>query len=144
MKRDEPLRRKLTKEIEFSLKSGQSLVVSLSMLGNGLDRIIVENEDGVVKVTARSGPAGGNFEFCEYEKEPEGSSHCTFWLGNQKAKFMIVDYLLSHFWGQFTWGKLIELHNNKRFVAAITRAAKKLAEEFESRAAEELNRLVPK
>lgn len=125
------------KEIEFILGENQSLVVSCSLLGPGLDRVIVKNEDGQTKALAVA-TSGSHFHF----KEGKESAHrCDFWIANLDSGEAIADILQSKFWGQFNWGELIAYQEGKRFSRKIKRRIKQLVEEFESHAAKELNQI---
>ena len=123
-------------EAEFTIRRGQSLVISLGMPKVGLDRIIIENKKGGVKVSANG---RSRFEFSNKKIAPNA---CDFWLSNPSSKILLEDYLVSCFWGQFNWSKLFKYQNNKKLERLVKERIRKLVEEFESKAARELNNMI--
>jgi hypothetical protein len=130
-----------TDHAEFQLKPGQSLVVNLfeGLSEFGLDRIVAEfNKDGKsVKVAANG---YGSFEFSKRRKDAN-SALADFILQNPSLKTALIDYIGGKFWGQFNWGELAKLNENKKFVRRINRKLRKLVSEFEEKASKELNNL---
>lgn len=131
-------KKRLVKEVEFKLGKGKTLVISYTLCGPGLDRVIVENKEGIVAVRAEG---RSRFEFSDDKISPYA---CDFWLANPKSDLLIADILLAKFWGQFNFGQLRVLVRNKKLNGALNREAKKLVQEFEERASARLNRLVKK
>lgn len=123
-------------EVEFAMKRGQSLVISLGMPKIGLERIIIENKSGAAHVQAH-----GRTRF-EFSNIKAGANSCDFWLANPFSKILLEDYLTSCFWGQFNWSELFKYQGNKKLGQLVREHIKKLVEKFESRAARELNNLV--
>lgn len=132
------LRKRFVKEVEFKIKDGQSLVVSLGMPLLGLDRIIVENNNGVVEIKAEG---RSRFEFSNQKIHP---GTCDFWLANPTSAILLPDYLYSCFWNQFNWGELFRHKNNKILDKELKKEIRKLVLEFESKAANELNEIFEK
>ena len=125
-------RKRLVRSVKFSIGKGKSLVISLSS-EIGLDRVIVENEGGVTRVTA-DGHSG--FEFSDKKQEP---GMCDFWLGNPSITATFKDYLEGRFWGQFNWGELFRYQKNAKLRRELRSEIQKLADEFESNAERRLN-----
>jgi hypothetical protein len=130
-------RKRLSKEIRFKMKNNQSLVISCFLLPDaGLERVIVENKNGITNVHAIGRT---RFEFCQRKKHDP--SQCDFWLANPKDELMIEDIIRSKFWGQFTYNDLFKYGKDKKFNRALNRKIKKLVEEFEKKASQELNQM---
>lgn len=127
---------RLVKEIEFEIPKNKDLVILLNSLTAGIDRVIVENKNGVVKISANG---HSRFEFSDKKAE---SGHCDFYLGNPSTHILLEDYLASKFWGQFNFGELFAYQANKALNRAIKQEIKKLIGKFESKAASRLNGLV--
>ena len=130
--------RQFVKEVEFKMRRGQSLVISLGINPSGLDIVIVENNKGVTEVTARG---HSRFEFSDDKVHPNA---CDFSLSNPYRRILLEDHLISQFWGQFGWGELFKHHKNRSFKKAINEAIKQIVEEFESDAVEKLNGITEK
>ena len=124
--------KRFVKSAEFSFGKGKSLVVSL-FSNCGLDRIIIENEHGIVHVKATG---HSRFEFEDKKQEP---NMCDFWLGNPSMTIALFDYLEGRFWGQFNWGELFRYQKNPKLKRVLTTEIKKLVDEFENNAARRLN-----
>ena len=135
-----PKTRRLVREAAFSLGRGQSLIVSIAMLGTGLDRVLVERDRrGSVRVHAINGPGGGRFEFDDVKRGP---SACDFWIARTDSRTSIADILRSLFWSQFTYGELSELRRNGQLQGKLTHAVRSLADDMERTAARRLNSMV--
>ena len=130
-------KKRLVKSVEFSFGKGKSLVVSL-LSNSGLDRIIIENEHGIVRVKAT-----GHSRF-QFEDKKQGPNMCDFWLGNPPVTVTLSDYLEGRFWGQFNWGELFRYQKNTKLKKALTAEIKKLVDEFEANAARRLNGILNK
>ena len=130
---------RLVKKAKFRLKPHQDLVVSLGLLGTGLDRVIVEHDDsGVVRVGAYNGPGGGTFEFQSGKRQG-----CDFFISRAQPKVTLEETVTSMFYGQFTWTELTVLHGNRRLRRKLDSAVRALVREFEENAVQRLNSLVP-
>jgi len=132
---------RLLKEVKFELKEGQYLVANYTLLGAGLGRIIVENKNGAVKVSAETGPSGSRFEFGEGKTNP---NQCDFWLANAKPDVLLKDIIRTKFWGQFSFGELFRYQKDQKLSRKINREITKLVAEFEEKAAIHLNALLKK
>ena len=131
------MKTRMVRSANFSVGKGKSLIIGLSS-SFGLYRIVLENENGVVKVRAEG---ASRFEF---RNKPRGRGECDFWLGNPPHDTALQDYLGRKFWDQFTWGDLIRYHRLPGFRREIRTAIKKLVEEFDSKAARRLNSILKK
>lgn len=130
--------KKLVREAMFDIAPGESLRVSMNMLGSGLDTVdVVRDRRGHVSVRATNGPGGGRFEF----ERLVGQGQFDFWLARAEARVEIADMLRSRFWSQFTWGEMAELRKDPQLQGRLTMALRKIAEEFERMAAKRLRRL---
>ncbi|MEX1064243.1 MAG: Ada metal-binding domain-containing protein [Candidatus Paceibacterota bacterium] len=129
-------KKRLVKEIRFKMRNGQSLVIFLGLPVAGLERVIIENNNGVVEVSADS---HSRFEFSDKKID---SNTCDFYLTNPTWNTALTDYLLSCFWSQFGWGDLARYQNDPALVRAVRKEIRKLVEEFEPMAAERLNKIV--
>lgn len=137
-------KKRLVRDVDFTVEDGQCLIISHTLLGDGLSRVVINVKDGKAKVRA-NGRTRFEFEDRRQGQDGKRKDHsCEFWLGNTKADVLLEDVLRGKFWGQFTFGKLVDLKENKRFVRALNRAIKKLVAEFEEKAATHLNSLVKK
>ena len=130
-------KKRLVKSAEFSFGKGKSLVVYLSS-NIGLDRIIVENKNGVVCVRAEG---HSRFEFDDKKREP---NTCEFWLGNPPITVALKDYLYERFWGQLNWGELFRYQDDTKLKRALKAKIQKLVNEFESKAAQQLKDILKK
>ena len=128
---------RLVKSAEFSMGEGKSLVIALSS-DIGLDRIIIENKDGATQVRAEG---HSRFEFDDTKQRP---NQCDFLLRNPSRIETFEDYLDGKFWGQFAWDGLFKYQNNARLKRALKAEIKKLACEFERKAARRLNGIFKK
>lgn len=136
MPKSKKRQKRLVKEIEFKICKGKSLVVSMGFPSIGLDRIIIENNQGVVEVKAQG---RSRFEFSDKKIGPHA---CDFWLSNPPKNILLEDYIISQFWGQFTWGDLAKFQSSRVFKKSINVAIKELIAEFESKAVGRLNGIV--
>ncbi len=128
-------KRRIRGEVEFVLGKNETLGVSFSILGPGIDRVFVTNEGGKVKVHANAA-SGSHFLF---HKGKTGSYHCDYWIENPSPAGAIEDILHGKFWGQFNWGQLAVYVKDRKFNRTINRRIKQLVEKFMSQAAKELN-----
>lgn len=131
------LKTKLVTEVEFELPVGKCLIVATGS-DLGLERVIIKNEKGVVKVQAH-----GHSRF-EFGAEKFGPNACDFWITNRKWIHTLEDYLDHRFWGQFTWGGLVANLHNRKMKSAVREEVKKLAKEFEASAARRLSAIEKK
>lgn len=126
---------KHTDHVEFRLERGQTLAINLDS-DVGIDRVMVRfDKDRQVGVIA-TGHA--DFEF-ETKRKGAPDNLVDFVLRNPDLKGSLIEYIQQKFWSQFGWGDIISLHENKKAVRAINRKIKKLVDDFEGKAAEELN-----
>lgn len=138
MKKQRKRRSRLVKEINFKMKKGQSLVVSL-WPHLGIERIIIENRKRAVEVRAEG---RSRFEFSDKKDKKASPGTCDFFLSNPSSNVLLKDYLASRFWGQFTWGALDAYQKNKRLKKAVNEEIRKLVEQFEERASKRLKGIV--
>ena len=135
-------KKNLLQEVEFEIKPGQSLIINYySLLGAGLDRVVVKNKNGSVKVEA-SGGNGSKFEFEDRSAKKKNKHECDFWLANPQENVLIEYIIRSKFRKQFTLIQLSQILKDKKLKAKIDRKIKKLVQEFEEKASQELNQLV--
>lgn len=127
------LRKHFVKEIEFKIKEGKSLIVSMGMPILGIDRIIVENNKGIVDIKAE-----GRSRF-EFSNQKIHFGACDFWLANPPGTVLLHDYLYSCFWSQFNWGELFRYKKNKILEKELKKEIRKLVREFESKTSKRLN-----
>ena len=125
-------RKRLVKSVEFSLDEGRSLVISLSS-SVGLDRIVIENKNGVLRARAEG---HSRFEFSDKKGKPGA---CDFWLANPQTATALEDYLEGSFWSQFNWDELFRHRKNIRLRKALKAEIRRLVHAFEGKAAERLN-----
>ena len=130
-------RKRLVEDAEFKVDRGKCLIICL-FSNLGLDRIIIENKKGVIHVRATG---HSRFEFSDEKREPGA---CDFWLGNPSASATLENYLIVKFWGQFNWSELFDYQEDTKFKRAIKKKIKKLVDEFEEKAAKQLNGIVKK
>lgn len=130
-------RDRLVKETKFFLEDNQTLYVDPngSGLGPGLNRVFVIRKNGKVEVWAQAA-SGSRFHFRRGSGE-QGSPN--FEIRNLDSGGKLADILERNFWGQFTWGELIDYHENQSFRRKVLRRIKRLVAEFEAQAAQELN-----
>ena len=131
------MKTRMVRSANFSVGKGKSLIIGLSS-SFGLYRIVLENENGVVKVRAEG---ASKFEF---RNKPRGRGECDFWLGNPPHDTVLQDYLDRKFWNQFNWGELVKYHENAKLKRALKAEIKKLVEEFDGKAARRLNSILKK
>jgi hypothetical protein len=130
-------KKRYVKSAEFLLGEGKSLIISLSF-AVGLDRIIIENKNGLVCVNAE-----GHSRF-EFDDKQHGPNQCDFWLANPSLSAALGDYLDGRFWSQFTWGDLSKYQHDPKLKKALKTEIQKLTTEFESKAARRLNGILKK
>jgi hypothetical protein len=131
------IRKRFLKEVEFKIGRGKSLVVLLGLpAAIGLDRVVIENIKGVVWVRAT-----GHERF-KFQDGAEGPGMCEYLLANPDTKMLLEDYLLSRFWGQFNWGELFAYLKNRKLNKKIKEKIRKLVNEWEKKAARELNNIL--
>ncbi len=132
-------KKRLVRKINFKIKENQSLVILYCLLPDaGLERIVVENKDGITHVYA---DGRSQFEFSDISKTKDNPNLADFILSNRSDQFMIEDIIRSKFWSQFNWGEIFKYQKDKNFKRAVNRKIRKLVQEFEKKAAEELNQL---
>lgn len=132
--------KRLVKEIEFKMQDNQSLIINYCLLPSaGLDRVIVQNKNGVVHVCAQG---RSRFEFSDISKTKDNPNQTDFILSNAREQFMIEDIIRSKFWRQFTWGELLKYDEDRKFNKILNQKIKELVKEFEAKAAEQLNQLL--
>lgn len=130
-------RKHLVESAEFSFGEGKSLIVCLSS-DIGLDRIVIENKNGVVYVRAK-----GHSRF-EFDDKKHGPDICDFLLANPSINTTLKDYLDGRFWGQFNWDDVSRYQENTKLKKALKAEIQKLADEFENKAAKRLNSILKK
>ena len=130
-------RKRLVEDAEFKVDRGKCLIICL-FSNLGLDRIIIENKKGVIHVRA-----AGHSRF-EFSDKKQGPGACDFWLGNPSASVTLENYLIVKFWGQFNWSELFDYQEDPKLKRAIKKKIKKLVDEFEEKAAKQLNGIVKK
>lgn len=136
MKQKTKRRKRLVEEIEFKLKNNQSLIIKYCFLPDaGLERVVIKNNDGIVHVRAH-----GRSRF-EFHKGKDYPTECDFLLVNPREELLIEDIICSKFWSQFTWGELLKYVKNRKFNKILNRKIKELVQEFETKAATQLNEL---
>ena len=130
-------RERLVQEIQFFLEDDQTLFVSAgSFFGPGLNRVLVTNEGGRVKVWADAS-SGSHFRFSKGGEQ----SHPDFVIDNLKPAESLADILDHKFWNQFNWGEIIAYQEDRNFRRRVSRRIKQLVAEFEEHAAKELNEI---
>lgn len=83
--------------------------------------------------------SGMRFEFSDKKIE---KNTCDFWLASPKSSVWMGDIIRSKFWGQFNFGELPRLLKDRKLNKKLDKKIQKLVSDFESKAAQELNRLV--
>lgn len=135
-KKGKPSEGRLVNRIEFVLGENQTLYVNPGTgLAPGLNRVFVTNKDGKVEVFADA-TSGSHFRLSKGSGERGDPD---FKIANLDSAESIADIIERKFWGQFTWGQIIDYHEDKGFCRKVRRRIKQLVEEFEAHAAEELN-----
>ncbi len=110
------------------------------MLGSGLSTLIVEHqEDDTVDVCVRPGPSGGCFEFARIPEKKRIEGQCTYYICNpEDPTDSIAALIATRFWGQFTLGSMIA--KQEKYKDLVDQEIQKLAQEFEQKAADHLNK----
>lgn len=129
------VRTRLVDMVEFKVGKKKYLVINVNS-NVGIDRVVVENKDGIMHVRATG---HSHFEFSVGKTDP---GKCDFWLANRSWTKTLEDYLDGRFWGQFTFGKLADYKKNQKLKKLIRVEIQKLADEFETKAARRLNGIV--
>lgn len=130
-------RKLLVEEIEFTLGKNQYLVVNESLFPRpGLDRVIVQNENGRTRVSAMA-VSGSRIEFQKGKIDPYAYD---FWIGNTNINDYLYDTLKGKFWSQFNWGELAK-YQKPKFEKQIDEKIEELVTEFMAHAATALNKI---
>ncbi len=142
MKENKKGRKKLTGEVTFEMKDGQSLIILYYTLPEtGLEQIIVKNKDGITHVSAQGRT---RFEFSDLSSRSykiKNPHQHDFLLANPRDSLMIEDIIRAKFCGQFNPGDFVRYVMDKKFVKIVNQRIKKLVEEFEEKASTQLNQL---
>ena len=106
-------KKKLRRRAKFTIRHGQRLAVVLS-IGNGMSVIHVWCDPKGTRVDARARCDSSGFEFSDRKQEPRDPDFCIL---EPRLKITFGDRLRASYWGQFGWGELDRLQNNKKFMA---------------------------
>lgn len=128
---------RLTRNKKFRLRPGQRLVICFG-IGSGMFVIHAECKKDGTKIDARAESGSSGFKFSDHK---EDANNPYFFIGEPRLKINFADRLRASFLGQFTWGDLHKIHEDRKLTRKINRAIWRLADKFEREASEELNSL---